>query len=111
MNMETFPRIRGALDCYSVQLGLERPAADALLRRQMAVETWRVEFLLELRRIQEYGAVDWMDLVANDSYEVDDPENEAEARKIVLGLLWPVAFPDEPVPSQEEREPKESDPT
>lgn len=53
----------------------------------------------ELRALVADPEAPWEDLVANDAYEIDDPETPAEAREIVLDAIWEVIFPGQAIPA------------
>ncbi|MCP3958862.1 MAG: hypothetical protein GY719_13495 [bacterium] len=96
--MAEYSTVRNALEMFSVQLGLDDNAACNMVRRSLKNPAWRLSLETELRRLVADAAAPWADLVANDVYEIDEPETDDEARQVVIDALWQVVFPDERPP-------------
>ncbi len=90
-----YSTVRNALEMFSVQLGLDDEAARNTVRRSLKNPAWRFSLEAELKRLVADAAAPWADLVANDAYEIDEPETDDEARQIVIDTIWHVVFPDE----------------
>ena len=97
--MAKYSTVRNALEMFSVQLGLDDESAVKMVRRSLQNETWRASLEDELRRLVFDPAAPWRDLVANEAYEIDEPESSEEAREVVLSAIWNIVFPEEAPPS------------
>lgn len=92
--MEDYPTVRNALEMFSIQLGLDDAAAREMVRRSLVNPAWRELLETELRNLYSDADAPWTDLVANDHYEIDEPESDDDARQIVTEALWHIVFPD-----------------
>lgn len=91
-DLKAYPTIRHALNCFSIQLGMEREDAENVLFFSLASPEYRARTEDELRCLVQDPHVPWMELVQNDEYELDSPESHECARIVVLGHLWHIVF-------------------
>lgn len=84
--MRAVSRVREVLLLFSVNVGLDDAVAQGYLERMLSIPGRREEIRRELTDLEESGGP-WIDLLANEDYDVDDPESEEEARAIVLDIF------------------------
>ena len=97
--MGRYHTLQNALMIFSVETGLSDSAARGALEQSLRHTAYRTALQRELEWAVADHALEWAKLVANKSYEVAEPESEADAREIVMRLLWSVAFPGRPLPA------------
>ena len=97
--MVEFPQLRNVLGAmFSVTTGLSDDAQRRMLERALRQPEWRGAFQNELRTAMTDKQTSWVELLANESYEVYEADSDADARKIAVSLLWEPTFPSDPVP-------------
>jgi hypothetical protein len=97
--MAEYPTLRSVLGgMFSIQTGLSDDAQKRMLKRSLQNTQWREDFQTELRAAATNRQTSWMELLANDKYEVCDAESEEEARRIAISLLWATTFPGQDIP-------------
>ncbi|MDD9939916.1 MAG: hypothetical protein OXU20_02525 [Myxococcales bacterium] len=90
--------VRKALMYFDTSLDFDWEVAKKFLAEDLTDTAYREDLSRQLRAAVSSRETPWTDLVANDDYEVDEPSTSAKARHTVLALLWPIVFPDEPIP-------------
>lgn len=97
--MGEYPKLQNTLGAvFSVTTGLSDDAQRRMLERALQQPEWREEFQNELRAAMTDEGTSWMELLANERYEVYEADSEVDARRIAVSLLWESTFPNEPAP-------------
>lgn len=96
--MHDYDTIRNALMIFSTQTDLSHEAAERALQQCLQHPAWKQRLQEELESLLADPRPPWLDLISNDAYEVDEPEDAEDARAMVLELLWAAAFPGRTIP-------------
>jgi len=97
-----YKHVRHALSTFCIQDGFSREFADEIVEESLRNVRNRRRLQQEMIELLADPEVSWTELLVNDEYEVEEPNDEADAREIVLELLWPSVFPDRPLPTTTE---------
>lgn len=84
---------------FANDIALPREAQQDMLDRSLVHPEWREAFRDELRKAVVDRTTPWLELFANENYEVGDASSNEDAKNQILTLLWQKVCPDEPVPN------------
>lgn len=96
-----YPTIRSAMLIFGIEVGLGNDEAGAAVLQNLQNQDWRDSLEAELEALLIDPTPPWRELIENEEYEVDEPEDANQARAILLDLLWPLVFPGRPLPQPE----------
>jgi hypothetical protein len=97
--MDQYPQLRNTLGTvFSVTTGLSDDAQRRMLEQVLQQPEWRKAFQEELRTAMTDSQTSWVDLLANERYEVYEADSEEDARRIAVSLLWETTFPGQSLP-------------
>lgn len=94
--MNSYPKVRKALEMFSIQLGLDLESAREMLRRSLENPIWKEQLERELLSLVEDAKAPWIELLINQAYEVEEPDTQEDAKEIVLEILWEEVFSEPP---------------
>lgn len=87
--MQNYPNIRHTLSCiFAIDVGLSEVAQQEMLARSLANDEWRKKLQAELVSAFSDERTSWLELLANQDYEVFEAESEPQAQNVAIDLLW-----------------------
>jgi len=90
----SFPTLERALIHYDTSLAFSNETADWFVQRMLSEPGARDRAKAELSQALNDGSTPWPELLTNGRYEVDDRMPAAEAKELILDLLWDAIYPE-----------------
>ena len=84
---------------FASDIALSREAQQGMLERSLVHRERREAFRDELRKAVLDETTPWLELLANENYEVGDAISNEDAKHQILAMLWQKVCPGEPIPN------------